>query len=61
VARHSRAAAMMSGAALVASSALTRLAIFDAGMASARDPKYTIKPQAERARRAVPSPAAGGV
>ena len=61
VARHSRAAAVLSGAALLASSALTRLAIFDAGMASARDPKYTIKPQAERARRAVPSPAAGGV
>ena len=61
VARHSRAAAVLSGAALVASSALTRLGIFEAGMASARDPKYTIRPQAERARQALPSPAAGGV
>ena len=61
VARHSRAAAVLSGTALVASSALTRLGIFEAGMASARDPKYTIRPQAERARQALPSPAAGEV
>jgi formate-dependent nitrite reductase membrane component NrfD len=52
VARHSRLAAVLSGASLVASSALTRLGIFEAGMASARDPKYTIRPQRERADRA---------
>ncbi len=59
VARRSRTAAVLSGTALVASSALTRLGIFEAGMASARDPKYTIRPQAERARQALPSPGAG--
>jgi hypothetical protein len=49
VARHSRLAAVLSGTSLVASSALTRLGIFEAGMASARDPEYTIRPQRERA------------
>ncbi len=39
---------MLSGAALVASSALTRFGIFEAGRASARDPKYTVRPQRER-------------
>lgn len=38
----------MSGAALVAGSACTRFAIFEAGQASARDPKYTVVPQRER-------------
>jgi hypothetical protein len=38
------------GAALLAGSALTRFGIFAAGMASARDPKYTVGPQRERAR-----------
>jgi hypothetical protein len=27
---------------------LTRFGVFDAGMASARDPKYTVVPQRER-------------
>src|SRR5262249_45707794 len=49
VARRSRLAAVLSGAGLVASSALTRRGIFEAGMVSARDPKYTIGPQRERA------------
>jgi formate-dependent nitrite reductase membrane component NrfD len=48
-ARRSRLAAVLSGAALVASSALTRRGIFEAGIASVRDPKYTIQPQRERA------------
>ena len=47
--RRSRAVSALSGASLVAASALTRFGIFEAGMASARDPKYTIVPQ--RARR----------
>jgi formate-dependent nitrite reductase membrane component NrfD len=45
---HSRTAASLSGAALLAGSALTRFGLFEAGMASARDPKYTIEPQRER-------------
>jgi hypothetical protein len=30
---------------------LTRFGIFEAGLASARDPKYTVVPQRERLRR----------
>jgi formate-dependent nitrite reductase membrane component NrfD len=43
--RRSRAVSALAGASLVAASALTRFGIFEAGMASARDPKYTIVPQ----------------
>jgi hypothetical protein len=46
--RRSRAVSALSGAALLAASALTRFGIFEAGMASARDPKYTIVPQRQR-------------
>jgi formate-dependent nitrite reductase membrane component NrfD len=46
-----RLAAGLSGAALLTSSALTRLGIFEAGRASARDPKYTVRPQRERLRQ----------
>jgi hypothetical protein len=38
----------LAGAALLAGSALTRSGIFRAGMASARDPKYTVELQRER-------------
>jgi hypothetical protein len=44
------AVAAVAGAALVASSALTRFGVFYAGRTSARDPKYTIAPQKARAR-----------
>jgi formate-dependent nitrite reductase membrane component NrfD len=44
----SRAAAAVSGAALVAGSVCTRFAIFEAGQESARDPRYTVIPQRER-------------
>jgi formate-dependent nitrite reductase membrane component NrfD len=44
----SRTAIKLAGAALLASSALTRFGIFEAGRASARDPKYTVRPQRER-------------
>lgn len=44
----SRAAAAASGAALLAGSALTRFGLFAAGMASARDPRYTVEPQRQR-------------
>jgi formate-dependent nitrite reductase membrane component NrfD len=41
----------IAGAALVAASALTRFGVFEAGLASARDPGYTVRPQRERAER----------
>jgi len=44
----SRLIAALSGAALLAGSALTRFGVFEAGQASARDPKYTVGPQRER-------------
>jgi formate-dependent nitrite reductase membrane component NrfD len=49
-----RGVAVASGLALVAASALTRFGIFEAGIASAKDPRYTIEPQKRRlaARRA---------
>jgi formate-dependent nitrite reductase membrane component NrfD len=43
-----RVAAALAGAALVASSALTRFGVFQAGRASARDPRYTVVPQRDR-------------
>lgn len=51
--RH-RGVAVMSGLALMAASALTRFGVFEAGLESARDPRYTIEPQKRRlaARRA---------
>ena len=50
----SRVVSVASGVALLAGSACTRFGIFQAGQASARDPKYTVVPQRERvdARRA---------
>jgi hypothetical protein len=48
VAGRSRVGAVASGALLAAGSALTRFGVFDAGMASAKDPKYTVIPQRER-------------
>jgi formate-dependent nitrite reductase membrane component NrfD len=44
----SRAAAVVAGGALMAGSACTRFGVFEAGQASARDPKYTVVPQRER-------------
>ncbi|HEV3033349.1 MAG TPA: NrfD/PsrC family molybdoenzyme membrane anchor subunit [Solirubrobacteraceae bacterium] len=44
----SRLVAGLSGAALLAASACARFGIFEAGRASARDPKYTVIPQRER-------------
>lgn len=48
LARRSRPAAIAAGAALLAGSAFTRFGLFEAGMASARDPKYTVEPQRRR-------------
>jgi hypothetical protein len=55
----SRTAAALSGAALLAGSTLTRFGVFEAGTASARDPKYTVLTQ----RRPTDAPSAdvGGV
>jgi formate-dependent nitrite reductase membrane component NrfD len=47
-----RAAAAVSGAALVTASALTRFGIFFAGRTSARDPAYTVAPQQQRLQEA---------
>jgi formate-dependent nitrite reductase membrane component NrfD len=46
-----RVVAALAGAALVASSALTRFGVFQAGRTSARDPKYTVVPQRDRLRQ----------
>jgi hypothetical protein len=47
----------LSGTALLAASAATRWGIFHAGLASARDPKYTVIPQRQRlGHRAAPLP-----
>jgi hypothetical protein len=43
-----RIGAVASGTLLAAGSLLTRFGVFDAGMASAKDPKYTVIPQRER-------------
>ena len=43
-----RLGAVVSGTLLAAGSLLTRFGVFEAGMASAKDPKYTVVPQRER-------------
>jgi formate-dependent nitrite reductase membrane component NrfD len=45
--RRSRTAAVLGGLASLAGSACTRFGIFHAGVASARDPRYTVVPQRE--------------
>ena len=49
--RRSPLVSKVAGAACVAASVLTRFAIFEAGRASARDPKYVVVPQRERMER----------
>jgi hypothetical protein len=46
--RRRRVLRAIAGGALVGASALTRLGIFQAGMESARNPKYTVTPQRAR-------------
>jgi Polysulphide reductase, NrfD len=48
--RRSRAVTALAGASLLAASAATRWGVFHAGVASARDPKYTVVPQRDRLR-----------
>jgi hypothetical protein len=57
--RH-RLLGQLSGAAMLAASAATRWGIFHAGLASARDPKYTVIPQRQRlGHRGSPPPRDG--
>jgi polysulfide reductase-like protein len=49
--RRSRVISALSGVALLAGSALTRFGVYEAGIASAKDPKYTVVPQRERLAR----------
>ncbi|WP_424528187.1 NrfD/PsrC family molybdoenzyme membrane anchor subunit [Sphaerisporangium viridialbum] len=44
-----RSVAVLSGMALMAASACVRLGVFSAGVASAKDPRYTVVPQRARA------------
>lgn len=54
VAGRSRVGAVVGGLALAAASALTRFAVVEAGIESAKDPRWTVEPQRRRleARRA---------
>ena len=54
VGRRHRVLSAVSGAALMAGSLCTRMAVYEAGMASAKDPKYTVVPQRERVDRGEP-------
>jgi DMSO reductase anchor subunit len=56
-AHRSRAAAAAAGAALLAGSAALRFGVFHAGLASVRDPKYTVAPQRARLHPDGPFPA----
>jgi formate-dependent nitrite reductase membrane component NrfD len=47
--RRSRRAATLGGALICAGEACLRFSVFKAGFQSARDPKYTVRPQRERA------------
>jgi hypothetical protein len=55
----SRLAAVVAGAALAAGSACTRFGVFEAGQASAHDPRYTVVPQRERLNERRAAEAAG--
>jgi uncharacterized metal-binding protein len=46
--RRSRVVTALCGATYVAASAITRFGVFEAGLASARDPKYVVVPQKAR-------------
>jgi hypothetical protein len=63
LARRSRVAAIASGLAMVAGSVLQRFGVFEAGVASTKDPKYVVEPQRRRLEEsgAIGSaPASGG-
>ncbi|MEV4755210.1 NrfD/PsrC family molybdoenzyme membrane anchor subunit [Micromonospora sp. NPDC049559] len=54
-----RVVSALSGALLVASSLAVRFGVFEAGLVSARDPKYTVVPQRERHARRAATPTGG--
>ncbi|RZU54407.1 polysulfide reductase NrfD [Krasilnikovia cinnamomea] len=54
--RRSRVVSALSGLSLLGASVLTRFGIFEGGVASARDPKYTVVPQRERLAQRRPEP-----
>jgi hypothetical protein len=56
LARGRRTVGTAAGAMLLAGSACTRFGIFHAGLASAKDPRYTVQPQRERLQRRVEQP-----
>ncbi|MEU8229050.1 NrfD/PsrC family molybdoenzyme membrane anchor subunit [Actinoplanes sp. NPDC048967] len=59
--RRSRVVSALSGLSLLTASLATRFGIFEGGLASARDPKYTVLPQRERlARQAAANGGDGG-
>ncbi len=49
--RRNRVICALGGGTLVVASGVTRFGIFEAGMASSKDPKYTVQPQRERLDR----------
>ncbi|MEV4053630.1 NrfD/PsrC family molybdoenzyme membrane anchor subunit [Amycolatopsis sp. NPDC049688] len=51
VGHRSRAVSVVAGTALFAGSALQRFGVFEAGVASTKDPKYVVVPQRERTNR----------
>jgi hypothetical protein len=53
--RGNRALSALSGAALLAASALTRFGVFGAGIASTKDPRYTVVPQRSRVDGGAPA------
>jgi hypothetical protein len=60
--RRSRLAAAVGGALVLAGEVAVRFSVFKAGFQSARDPKYTVAPQRERAQvRTAPGSADGSV
>ena len=65
--RRSRAATVLGGAMVCAGELCLRWSVYKAGFQSARDPKYTVKPQRERASRngakatTLPAPRTGSV
>jgi polysulfide reductase-like protein len=60
VGRRNRTVAGVAGVALAGGSALQRFGVFAAGVASAKDPKYTVVPQRERLERGSPASAVHG-
>jgi hypothetical protein len=58
--RRSRALSALSGLSLLAGAVCTRFGIFEGGVASAKDPKYTVVPQRERLARQAGNGAVAG-